>query len=163
MSTEVTELSAARFARRARMMKWANVVVRALLSLPFKTPLSSGLMRVRHTGRRTGRVYRQPVSYVRDAEALLTPGGGNWTRNLDASQPVLLRLQGREVAARPDLVRDEAEVNTLLGRMLASNPRLASFVPFVDGDGTVDPAKLQIALWRRFCIVRWQVQDRGVS
>jgi hypothetical protein len=163
MPTGVTEPSAAQFERRARVMRWVNVVMRALLSVPFRTPLSSRLMLVQHRGRRTGRIYRQPVSYVRDADMLLTPGGGNWTRNLDPENPVVLRLEGRKVWARPDLVRAEAEVKTLLGRMLASNRRLASFVPFVERDGTVDPAKLHIALQRGFCIVRWQIQGRGVS
>ena len=72
----------ARLERRARMMRRINVPVRAILDLPFTTPLSSRLMLVEYTGRRTGRHYRQPVSYVRDGDTLLTPGGGAWKANL---------------------------------------------------------------------------------
>jgi hypothetical protein len=49
---------------------------RKILGLPFPTPLGGRLMLVTLTGRRTGKTYHQPVSYVRDGNTLLTPGGG---------------------------------------------------------------------------------------
>jgi hypothetical protein len=152
-----TATAPGRMERRARTMRMANVPMRALLRLPFRTPLSSGLMLVRHTGRVTGRTYRQPVSYVRDGDVLLTPGGGRWTRNLRDGDPVELRLDGRRVVARPDLVRDPGDVDELLRRMLARNRRLARFVPFVDADGTIDAEKLVNALDHGFCVVRWNL------
>jgi hypothetical protein len=33
-------------------------------------------------GRKCGKMYRQPVSFVRDGDTLLTPGGGRWKLNL---------------------------------------------------------------------------------
>jgi F420H(2)-dependent quinone reductase len=54
------------------------------------------------TGRRTGKSYRQPVSYVRYDETLLTPGGGRWMLNLTDGKPVRIRLRGRDVVARPE-------------------------------------------------------------
>lgn len=53
--------------------------MRAVLGLPFPTPLGKRLMLVDITGRKTGRHYRQPVSYVRHGDVLLTPGGGKWS------------------------------------------------------------------------------------
>ncbi len=147
--------------RRARLMKRLNVPMRFVLSLPFKTPLSSNLMVVSHTGRKTGRRYRQPVSYVRDGDTLLTPGGGRWTRNLRDGEPVQLHLAGRDVTARPDLVRDPDEVDRLLRHILTKNPRAARFVPFIEPDGTIDPAKLETALAHGFCIVRWHPMGRA--
>src|ERR687883_150917 len=99
-----------RMERQARMMKVANVPMRAALRLPFRTPLSGALMLVSHTGRVTSRTYHQPVSYVRDGDLLLTPGGGRWTRNLRDGEPVDLRLAGRRVVARPELERDPERV-----------------------------------------------------
>src|SRR5579875_1135623 len=72
-------------------------------------------MLIHYTGRKTGRHYRQPVSYVRD--------GG----------PARIRLRGRDVTARPELVRDPAEVERLLGVIAAKNPRAARFVPIHRG------------------------------
>src|SRR5438105_7698899 len=132
--------------RRARMMRRVNVVMRLVLRLPFPTPLSSRLMLVTHIGRTTGRVYRQPVSYVRDGDTLLTPGGGRWSRNLRDGHPVTVRLCGRDVSARPELVADPDEVERLLKVMRERNPRLASFVPFIDRARPIDRAKLETAL-----------------
>ena len=154
---EGTPVDAARLQRRARRMKRVNVPMRLVLGLPFPTPLSSRLMLLFFTGRKTGRSYRQPVSYVRDGDVLLTPGGGQWKLNLRADEPVTIRLRGRDVTARPEFVRDADEVDALLRHMMTRNPRLTSFVPFIGRDGVVDRGQLQTALDRGFCIVRWHL------
>jgi hypothetical protein len=142
--------------RRQRVMRAVNVPMRAVLGLPFATPLSANLMLISYTGRKTGKAYRQPVSYARDGETLLTPGGGRWTLNLGDGRPVRIRLRGRDVAARPELVTDAAEVERLLGVIGRENPRAAKFVPIPRRpDGHLDPEILDVALLRGFCIVRW--------
>src|SRR6476619_3403263 len=112
MTTNTTEMQS-RGRRQARLMRLVNPPMRMLLSLPFATPLSGRLMLVTHVGRRTSRVYRQPVSYVRDGDVLLSPGGGQWTRNLRDGEPVPLRLRGRPRVGRPQLVGDRQEVEHL--------------------------------------------------
>jgi hypothetical protein len=145
------------------MMKLANVPMRDMLGLPFKTPLSKGLMLVYFTGRKSGRTYRQPVSYVRADDTLLTPGGGRWKLNLQEGQVVRLRLEGRDVVVRPELVRDIDEVDQLLRHMVSVNRRLTSFVPFIEPDGTIDRGKLETALGYGFCVVRWHLDGGGRS
>ena len=115
--------------RRSKIFRIVNVPMRAVLALPFPTPLSRNLMLVSYTGRKTGRSYRQPLSYARDGEALLTPGGGRWTLNMEGGRPVRIRLRGREVPARPELVRDPGEVERLLDVIVAGNPPAARFIP----------------------------------
>jgi deazaflavin-dependent oxidoreductase (nitroreductase family) len=139
--------------RPARMMRRVNKLMRLMLGLPFPTPLSSRLMLLTHTGRRTGRRYRQPVSYVRNGDVLLTPGGGRWTRNLRDGEPVTVRLRGSDLTARLELVRDPDEVDRLLRLMRDRNPRLVSFVPFLERDAPIDRAKLETALGYGFCVV----------
>ena len=91
--------------------------------LPFPTPLSRNLdARPLHGRARSGGVYRQPLSYARDGEALLTPGGGRWTLNMEGGRPVQIRLRGRDVSARPELVRDPAEVERLLDVIVRGEP-----------------------------------------
>jgi F420H(2)-dependent quinone reductase len=144
--------------RRARTMRAINVPMRAVLSLPFPTPLSGNLMLISYTGRKSGKAYRQPVSYARDGETLLTPGGGRWTLNLGDGRPVRIRLRGRDVTARPELVTDPAEVERLLGVIARENPRAARFIPIPRRpDGRLDPDALGAALRHGFCIVRWQL------
>ena len=154
---DVSATTAKRMERRARVMKVVNRPIRWVLRLPFPTPLSRRLMVVTHVGRRSGRIYRQPVSYVRDGETLLTPGGGRWTGNLNDGQPVELLVTGRRVIARPERVRDPDEVARLLGVMLAANPRLTSFVPFVERDGRIDRDEMIGAIGHGFCVVCWHL------
>jgi deazaflavin-dependent oxidoreductase (nitroreductase family) len=149
--------TADRMRRQARLMRLVNVPMRRLLKLPFTTPLNRRLMLLTFTGRKTGRVYQQPVSYVADGPDLLSPGGGRWTSNLSSERPIRIRLRGRDRRAVPELVREPAEVTALLQTMLTANPRLASFVPVVDSNRQVDQAKLANALGHGFCIIRWHL------
>src|ERR1700757_1398939 len=85
--------------RQARIMRIVNVPMRAVLSLPFPTPLSANLMLVSYTGVKSGKAYLQPVSYARDGDTLLTPGGGRWTLNLKGGREGRRRLGRRGGAA----------------------------------------------------------------
>jgi deazaflavin-dependent oxidoreductase (nitroreductase family) len=149
---------------QAGLMGAANVPMRVLLGLPFPTPLSGRLMLVSYTGRKTGKVYRQPLSYVRDGDTLLTPGGGNWKWNLRGGQPVRIRLRGRDVVARPELVEDPAEIERLLGVMMAANPSVSTFVGIPKGpDGRLDRDRLKAAVRNGFRIVRWHLDVETVA
>src|SRR5262245_65387591 len=132
--------------RRARLLRVVNVPMRRVLRLPFRTPLNAKLMLLSFTGRKTGRSYLQPVSYVPDGDALLTPAGGKWKLNLNEGVPIRVWLRGRKTWARPEFVRDADEIERLLKLMMAGNPRITSFVPFIDPDGHIDRSKLETAL-----------------
>lgn len=148
--------------RQAQMMRYVNVFMRPALSLPFPTPMSANLMLVSYTGVKSGRAYLQPVSYARDGDTLLTPGGGRWTRNLKDSRPVHLRLRGKTVPAYADLIADPAEVERLLEVIAAGNPRAMRFLPIPRRpDGRLDPAALATAIRHGFRIVRWHLSERA--
>jgi hypothetical protein len=60
------------------------------------------------------------------------------------------------------LITDPAEVEQLFGVIAEKNPRAARFIPIPRGpDGRLDPAVLDAALRRGFCIVRWHVAGQG--
>jgi hypothetical protein len=144
--------------RQARIMKAVNVPMRAVLRLPFATPLSANLMLISYTGVKSGKSYRQPVSYARDGEMLLTPGGGRWTLNLKNGRQVRIRLRGRDVPAHADLVAEPAEVERLLGVIAAGNPRAMRYIPIPRrDDGRLDPDALAAAIGHGFRIVRWHL------
>ncbi len=146
-----------RRAAQTAVFRVVNVPMRLILGLPFRTPLSRRLMLVHHVGRKTGTHYRQPVSYVRDGDTLLTPGGGAWTRNLHQNEPVRITLAGGTSMYRPDLVADPEEVDRLFAFMAARNPALNRFVPIPrTQDGHLDPEALRVALDHGFRIIRWQ-------
>jgi hypothetical protein len=132
--------------------------MRRILALPFPTPLRKRLMLLHLTGRRSGHSYRQPVSYVRDGDSLLTPGGGNWKLNLEPGRPERIRLDGRDVTARPDLIEDVHEIDDALMTMTAANPRTASFIPIArQDDGHFDRDGLINAVTHGFRFVRWHL------
>jgi hypothetical protein len=136
-----------------------NVPMRLILSLQTATPLGKRLMLVYLTGRKSGRHYRQPISYIRDGETLLTPGGGKWKLNLVEGGPSHIRLRGEDISLRAELVRDVDEVERLLGVMSAKNPMVSRFVPIPKREGQYDRERLNLAIRHGFCIVRWTPQD----
>lgn len=137
------------------VFKVVNRVMRRILSLPFPTPPGRRLMLVYLTGRKTGRHYRQPVSYVRHDGTLLTPGGGNWKRNLNPGKPALLRVNGRDVTAIAEIVTDPDTIAELYAVMVAGNPVVAR----MSGLGvSPDRDRIEQALAYGFVIVRWRLQ-----
>ena len=145
---------------QAGFMSVINVPMRAVLGLPFATPLGGRLMLVSLTGRKTGKHYRQPLSYVKQGNVLLTPGGGKWKLNLREGEPVRIRMRGHDVFARPDLVSDIDEIERLLAVMTAANPSVASFVAIPKGpDGRLDRIRLEAAIRYGFRIVRWHLAE----
>jgi hypothetical protein len=160
--TAFPESAAAAGRRQARVMRAVNVPMRAVLRLPFPTPLSANLMLISYTGVKSGKAYLQPVSYAPDGETLLTPGGGRWTLNLKGGRAVTLRLRGRTVPAHADLVSDPAEVERLLGVIAVGNPRAMRYIPIPRReDGRLDPDALSAAIKHGFSIVRWHLHERS--
>jgi hypothetical protein len=146
------------------MMRVINVPMRVVLGLPFATPLGGRLMLAYLTGRRSGRSYHQPVSYVRHGATLLTPGGGRWKLNLQPGRPERIRLRGRDVFARPELVSDVDEVERLLGVMTTANPMVRRFVGIPKGpDGRLDRDRLETAVRYGFMIVCWHLDEPGAA
>jgi deazaflavin-dependent oxidoreductase (nitroreductase family) len=139
-------------------MRVVNVPMRFVLGRRLATPLSRRLMLITFTGRKSGKIYRQPLSYVEHQGTLLTPGGGKWKLNLSPGEPVRMRLRGRDVTARPEFVADPDEVERLLAVMTAANPRVRNFVAIPqDADGRLDRDRLQAALRYGFRVVRWRL------
>ena len=159
--TAFPEDAAAAGRRQARIMRVVNVPMRAVLRLPFATPLSANLMLISYTGVKSGKAYLQPVSYARDGETLLTPGGGRWTLNLKGGRAVRLRLRGRTVPAHADLVSDPAEVERLLDVIAVGNPRATRYIPLPRRpDGRLEPEPLAAAIAHGFRVVRWHLDAR---
>ncbi len=149
---------------QARLMGVINVPMRALLGLPFPTPLTQRLMLVSFAGRKTGKAYQQPLSYVQQGDTLLTPGGGKWKWNLQDGQPVRIRLRGRDILARPELIRDPDEIERLLAVMTAANPTVSAFVGIPKGpDGRLDRGLLETAVSYGFRIVRWHLGEEAAT
>jgi len=158
---QTTRASARPLRRRiqSRVFKVINVPMRAILGLPFATPLGGRLMLAFLIGRKTGKVYKQPLSYIRDGDTLLTPGGGKWKLNLVKDVPVRIRLRGKDIEAEAEVIGDVPEVSRLLSLMVAANPQAAAFIGIRRGaDGAFDRAGIENAVSYGFRIVRWHIE-----
>jgi hypothetical protein len=141
---------------QARVFRALNVPMRTVLGLPLPTPAGRRLMLLHLTGRKTGRRYRQPVSYIRDGDTLLTPGGGGWKLNLVEGEPVTIRLRGRDIHAVPEIISDIDEVERLLQLMATSSQMVKRFVAIPqDPNGRFDRERLKIAIAHGFRVIRW--------
>jgi deazaflavin-dependent oxidoreductase (nitroreductase family) len=109
------------------------------------------------TGRRTGRSYSTPVSYVREGTNLLVPGGGAWWKNLTGGT-ARVRLQGTWHVVTPEVIQESAALSAVLGRMLALNPALAVFTGIrLGSDGRPCAESLERERRRGFVVVRLYV------
>lgn len=85
-----------------------NPLVAAILRSPAHWLLSSGLMLLGFTGRKSGRQFTIPVGYQRDGDQLCVmvseAANKRWWRNYRQAGPVTLRLRGREKSGTARLV-----------------------------------------------------------
>ena len=136
------------------LMRYFNPFMRLVLASRAHPMMSGQLMLLSFTGRRTGRSYTTPVSYVRDGTNLLVPGGGTWWKNL-ASGTARVRLQGTWYVVTPELIREPVALSAVLGRMLAINPAIAVFTGIRPGsDGRPIAESLERERRRGFVVVR---------
>jgi hypothetical protein len=109
---------------------WYNPIIALLLRSPLHGLLSSGIMLVIYTGRKSGRTIAVPVNYVRDGEeeeVLWTTSlrKRSWWRTLRGGAPVTLRLRGRRRSATGTAIEDENGVADALIRYLQQTPDFA--------------------------------------
>lgn len=145
-----------------RLSRAASPLMSLLLSGGTHRLMSSQLLIVRFTGRRTGRTFATPVSYVQEGSELLIPGGGKWWKNLMSGQ-AMVRLRGSWMpVSGSDVIDQQDEMSKVLGRMMAANPALSVFTGIRRGpDGQPDSKSLERELSRGFVIVRLVLQNHA--
>ena len=148
----------------SRVLQWlsriGSPVVRWILSGRSHSLMSRQLLLVSFTGRKSGRSYTTPVSYVRDGNELLIPGGGKWWKNL-AGGPVSVHLQGSWISVAPEVITESQRVSEVLGRMMARNPAVPVFTGIGRGeDGRPNPEDLERERRRGFVVVRLHMQSQ---
>lgn len=108
---------------------WFNPLMIWLIRSPFHRLLDKSFMVLTYTGRKSGKTYRVPVNYARQGDTLLTFSlrERTWWRNLRGGAPVILRLEGKDVAATSQAIEYEAEVAVALSAYLRQAPQMAKY------------------------------------
>jgi hypothetical protein len=138
-------------ALRGSVLGWVlrvwNPAMRALLGSPLHWPLSRWFAVLSWRGRRTGRRYSTPVSYVREGSTAWITTADRWWHNLDGGAPVAINIRGRWLDGRGVAVTDRVESLREHRRLFGENSwfrRLAG-IPSVR-DGGPDPEAIDQAL-----------------
>ena len=101
-------------------MNWQklyNPIVIWLLRSPLHSLMDKHTMLITVTGRKSGKRYTFPVSYIRDGETLqvISQRDHTWWKNLQGGAEVTVFLQGRTLQARGESCTDtEMAANILL-------------------------------------------------
>ena len=147
-----------------RAARYFSPIARVILASRLHPLLSSRLLILTFTGRKTGRSHTTPVSYVRDGGSLLVPGGGAWWKNLGGGRPTQVCVQGSWTPVDPELVTEPGEMAELMRRMLASNPTMAIFTGIRLGpDGRPDATALERERRRGFVVVRLRLASSAAQ
>ena len=124
-----------------------NLVVRGLLRTPgLRRIIGSRLVTLYVVGRKSGRTYAVPISYLAQGDDLLIGTSFGWARNLRTGQPVAYRFKGKIRLADVQTLTAERDVVTAYAHMAAANPAFARFSRVhVDQGGNVNYRDLHLA------------------
>jgi hypothetical protein len=112
------------------ILRIVNPLVRLLLRSPIHGLMSRDVMLLTVTGRRTGRRYTMPVSYLRDGDRVraFTDRGIAWWRNLRGGAEVTVVIAGEARHGHGEAVVDDAtRIVAALGDFLTRLPRDAVY------------------------------------
>jgi deazaflavin-dependent oxidoreductase (nitroreductase family) len=141
---------------------WTNAIMAGLLRSPLHGFISQSTMLMTYTGRKSGKVYSTPMNYVRSREAggqvLLTTSyrQRTWWRNLRGGVPVAVRVHGKDLKARAEVVEDDAGVVAGLMAFLRQVPGWAKYYQVkLDSDGQPNAADVNEAAKTRVVVRAW--------
>jgi deazaflavin-dependent oxidoreductase (nitroreductase family) len=107
-----------------------NPTMRLLLRSPLHGLVSSSLMLITFTGRRSRRRYTTPVRYLRDGDVVrcFTSTETRWWRNLIGGAEVTLRIRGRDHRCHAVAIHDDpARARAALEQYLEVFPQDAAY------------------------------------
>lgn len=141
------------------LLRGWNPLMRRLLDSPLHWPLSRWFAVIAWNGRKTGRRYSTPVSYVREGTTAYVTTGDRWWRNLTGGAPVAMRIAGRwqQGSALPML--DPAESRVEHERLFRDHPWFRRLTGIPAGlDGSPDSSALDRAVAAGRVLVRVELE-----
>jgi hypothetical protein len=145
--TAMTDKPGAPAVRTMRAQGLVNLVVRGLLRTPgLSRIIGSRLVTLYVAGRKSGRRYTVPVSYLAHGDDLLIGTSSGWARNLRTGEPVAFRFKGKIRLADVQTLAAEPDVVTAYAHLAAANPAFARFSRVhLDHDGNASHRDLHLA------------------
>lgn len=120
-------------------MRVMNAVLRLVLRSPLHGLMSAKTLLLSFTGRRSGRRYATPMSYVHVGDEIVISTEAPWWKNLIGGVPVEMRVRGEMRSGVAEAVADEEGAAEVLKTILRQYPEYRRFVGVtVDEDGRLD-------------------------
>lgn len=144
--------------RRRQAFWWVrtlfNPLAKTMLRSPLHGEMSRRLLLITFSGRKSGKQYTTPISYVQHGDTLLLGVGGPWWKNLRGGVPVWVRLRGNTYVGCAEAWTDEAAMTRAYRTILAENPTQARFMGITGtADNRPDPHAIQQAIQRGAAVV----------
>jgi len=108
-----------------RPPEFANAIMRWAVTTPgIERLVGQGVALLTFAGRRTGTVYKIPVSYHQDGDevTIVTKRIRRWWHNFETPQEVVLRLAGRDYFGKAEVETDTAAVGDFMMGYLEKRP-----------------------------------------
>ena len=121
------------------VLKVWNPVMKAILRSPFHWPLSRWFAVVSWTGRKTGRHYSTPVSYVLDGSTVWVTTGDRWWHNVRDGGMLGIQLRGRRLEGTATPITGRAESLHEHERLFRAH-HWFRFLSGIPGDGHGGPS-----------------------
>lgn len=146
--------------RNPRVIRTVNKVMRPLLRSPLHRLVSKNLMLLSFTGRKSGKRYTLPVSYVQDGNTLLLGTETPWYKNLRGGVPVTARVRGRDYRGAAEVIDDEAGMRQGYQTILTKYPGYARFVNVqLDPDSQPNRESVKRARERGLVVIRVRLEQ----
>lgn len=101
---------------------WFNRVMAFILRSPLHGLVSSKIMLITFTGRKSGRSYTTPVSYMQNGDTITVFTHGTWWMNCRSGAPVRLRIRGQDRSGSAQaIVEDKDAIADALAQHLRTN------------------------------------------
>ncbi len=122
-----------------------NIFMKAILNSPLHPLLGSSFALITVAGRKTGRPISTPVNVVRNGDSLTVVSLRNrtWWRNLRGGGPATLRLAGRQLSVRGEVLEVQSDVAEAFAHLFQRFPNYAKYYGVrLAADGSVDRGAL---------------------
>ena len=141
------------------LMRAMNAVPGLLLRSPLHGLMSGNVLLLTFTGRKSGKHYTTPMSYVRENGVIFMSTESSWWKNLlvkdGAGADVVLRLRGHETYGVAEAITDEEGVVEGLNTILYHYPGYSRFIGVtMDEHGQPEPETVVSAARRGRVLVR---------
>lgn len=95
----------------AKFFEWLlNFFMKPLLRSPLHGLMSHRVMLISFTGRKSGKRYTTPISYMREGDMVACITMSQWWKNIPTGSSVTVRLRGRDYVGTTEIIRENPQL-----------------------------------------------------